>query len=205
MENLVQSLVDYAVASQTRQGESESGDQHLVQRFPGGVLVAVVDGLGHGREAAQVAATAIETLRERAEEPLVELVSHCQEKLRHSRGVVMSLASFHWGDSTMRWMGVGNVSGVLVRADYGSGSEPKALLLRAGVVGGSLPPLQTSAVQVLRGDTLIFATDGVGIGFYDQVRASDPPQRTADHVLRTYVKGADDAMVLVARFLGEAP
>jgi serine/threonine protein phosphatase PrpC len=205
MENLVQSLVDYAVASQTLAGEPESGDQYLVQGFRMGVLVAVVDGLGHGREAAQAAAIAIETLKEHAEEPLVSLVSCCQEKLRHGRGVVMSLASFRSGDSIMNWMGIGNVSGVLVRANHGSGSEPKALLMRAGVVGGSLPPLQASRIQVSRGDTLIFATDGVSSGFYDQLQASDPPRKIAEHVLRTYVKGADDAMVLVARLLGETP
>ena len=205
MENLTYPLVDYAVASMTLAGESESGDQHLVQAFPGGVLVAVVDGLGHGREAAQAAATALETLKEHPEQSLVTLVSRCQEKLRHGRGVVMSLASFHSHDSTMSWIGVGNVNGVLVRADHGTGCADKALLLRAGVVGACLPPLQSSSLEVFRGDTLILATDGVGSGFYDEVRGSDPPQKMADHVLRTYVRGADDAMVLVARFLGEAP
>jgi negative regulator of sigma-B (phosphoserine phosphatase) len=105
----------------------------------------------------------------------------------------------------MRWIGVGNVTGVLLRRDHAAASAPKALLLRAGVVGGALPPLQASTVQVSPGDTLILATDGVGSGFSGQVRASDPPQKTADDVLRTHVKGTDDATVLVARFLGEAP
>ena len=65
------SLIDWGAAALTLPGQSRSGDRQAVVLFPGGALVAVVDGLGHGELAAVPAETAIEVLerhaRERAE------------------------------------------------------------------------------------------------------------------------------------------
>ncbi len=52
METLKISWLEWGAASLVRPGDSESGDEHLVQFFPSGVLVAAVDGVGHGQEAA---------------------------------------------------------------------------------------------------------------------------------------------------------
>ena len=41
-------LIERGVASLTMSGQSQSGDRHLVQPYTNGLLVAVVDGLGHG-------------------------------------------------------------------------------------------------------------------------------------------------------------
>ena len=200
MEELSAQLVDCGVATVALGDETESGDQHLVQPFAEGVLVAVVDGLGHGAEAAEAARIAVQTLKQHAGESVIALARRCHRNLKHGRGAVMGLASFSGADSRMTWVGIGNVGGLLVRAD---GREPrKILLMRSGVVGGALPPLQASVIPVFRGDTLILATDGVGGGFYDATSVGDPPQQIANRILHSHNKGTDDAMVLVAHFLG---
>jgi len=56
------SFLDWGVAQVTLQGQTESGDSYLVSTFPNGMLVAVVDGLGHGGEAAAAAKAAIVTV-----------------------------------------------------------------------------------------------------------------------------------------------
>src|SRR2546430_16061983 len=48
-------LIEWGVASLALPGEAESGDRHLVKPVGTAVLVAVVDGLGHGAEAATAA------------------------------------------------------------------------------------------------------------------------------------------------------
>ncbi len=48
-------LIDWGVATLMLAGERESGDLHLVKPVGTGVLVSVVDGLGHGAEAAAAA------------------------------------------------------------------------------------------------------------------------------------------------------
>ena len=44
--------IDAAFATLPLPGESESGDLCLIKRVGKGTLIAVVDGLGHGQEAA---------------------------------------------------------------------------------------------------------------------------------------------------------
>src|SRR5262245_51204445 len=97
-------FIEYQTAAATREGEAESGDRYLVQPYAGGVLVGVVDGVGHGREAAEAARTAVTELRERASEPLVTLFKSCHERLRSTRGAVLSLASFNAREGKMSWL-----------------------------------------------------------------------------------------------------
>ena len=203
MEKLTEQLVECGVATRAMEGESESGDEHLVQCFENSVLLAVVDGLGHGAEAAEAARLAVQTLRNHAGESVLALTRHCHNSLQRSRGAVMSLASFNATDSSMTWMGVGNVDGVLMRSDSSELRERESLLMRAGVVGGRLPSLQASVIPVAYGDVLIFATDGVADGFYNDVTVTDSPQKIADRIIEGRSKGTDDALVLVARFLSE--
>ena len=106
----------------------------------------------------------------------------------------------------MQWAGVGNVEGLLVRGDERSpGASPKRehLLLQGGVVGGSMRPVQPRGHTVHRGDTLVFATDGVAQNFGESVDLR-PADELARRLLRRHALATDDALVLVARFLGEA-
>jgi negative regulator of sigma-B (phosphoserine phosphatase) len=102
----------------------------------------------------------------------------------------------------MTWLGVGNVQGVLMRADAKNGNVKESLLLRAGVVGSQLPALQATVLPIVQGDTLFFATDGVRSDFSVTLSARENPQRAADRILAHYGNGNDDALVLVARFTG---
>jgi phosphoserine phosphatase RsbX len=105
-------MVDCGVANFVLPGQRESGDLHLVTGTEGRVLIAAIDGLGHGEGAATAAKTARSTLQERADEPIVSLVRCCHEKLRRRRGVVLSLAAIDTSHGVMTWLGVGNVRAV---------------------------------------------------------------------------------------------
>lgn len=198
-------MLEWGLATLALPGHVESGDRHVVQPFPNGVLVAAVDGLGHGEEAAAAAKLAVSILERHAQEEVIALLRRCHEALRGTRGVVMSLASFRAPDSMLTWLGVGNVEGLLLREAAGSALRHEALVLRGGVVGAELPPLRVSVIPVMRGDTLIFATDGIREGFTERLALSDPPQELADRILARHAKGTDDALVLVARYAGWGP
>src|SRR5439155_159371 len=108
-------LIDWAVAARPLPGQSCSGDAHVVAPFPEGVLIGVVDGLGHGEEAAAASDRAVQTLRTHAGEPEEMLVRHCHDALRGTRGAVMSLVSIRPVDGSMSWIGVGNVEAIIAR------------------------------------------------------------------------------------------
>jgi negative regulator of sigma-B (phosphoserine phosphatase) len=195
-------MVEYGVARFALPGQGESGDHHLVCCTQSGILVAAIDGLGHGEEAANAAKAAAALLRSSSDKPIISLVERCHEKLRATRGVVLSLAFIDAEHGMMTWLGVGNVQGVLMRADVKKGGMQESLLLRAGVVGSQLPALQATVLPIVQGDTLFFATDGVRSDFSVTLSARENPQRAADRILEQYRSGNDDALVLVARITG---
>ena len=112
----------------------------------------------------------------------------------------MSLASFSGRDHTMIWLGVGNVEGVLIRRVQTVNAARETILLRGGIVGYQLPPLRATTVPVIRGDTLIFATDGIREGFADGVTAGQPTQEILDSILASYRKLRTIGLVVVARY-----
>jgi negative regulator of sigma-B (phosphoserine phosphatase) len=199
------SIIEWAAAGQPlgARGEgSESGDVQVVAPFPEGILVGVIDGLGHGSEAAQAARMAAQILTAYAGEPVQGLIERCHGKLRDTRGAVMSLAAFNGAESLITWIGVGNVEGVLLRADLMVDSRYEAISARGGIVGYQLPPLRPTTVSVARGDTLIMATDGIRSGFTVGVNLRHDPRDIAESILTRHSKGSDDSLVLVARYLG---
>ncbi len=195
-------FVEWGVAAQAIRGETESGDQYLVKSFDNGVLVAVVDGLGHGEQAAIAAKTAIATLEQYTHEPVDSLIERCHADLLKTRGVVMSLASFNATDCTMTWMGIGNVRGVLLKEDMDTNpdAEREEVPLRGGVVGYRLPSLRPGAISLERGDTLILATDGIRSSFAQGLDLNKNPQELADDIFERYSKERDDSLVLVTRW-----
>jgi serine/threonine protein phosphatase PrpC len=205
-----QTLIEWGLATRSFAGEAESGDQYLVKPYSNGVLVAVVDGLGHGINAAQVSKNAVNTMSGYAHESVISLMNRSHESLRGSRGAVMSLASFS-AKGTVTWLGVGNVEGMILPGPGRTGKH-KTLLLRGGVVGYRLPTLRDQIVEVSPGDILIFITDGIRSGFVKnelqdplskkKLDKTKPAQQLADYILTEYGRDSDDAMVLVARYKG---
>jgi negative regulator of sigma-B (phosphoserine phosphatase) len=195
-------VLDWGVASSAHPGQRESGDLHLVLDTPGGCLAAAVDGLGHGAEAAAAARRAVAVLAAGADESVIALVRRCHRELVGTRGVTMSLATFNAADDTMTWLAIGNVEGVLLRADPRSSRPMESILMRAGVVGLDLPRLQASVTTISAGDLVVLATDGIRRSFVDLIYPADQPQALAERVLRFHAKGTDDALVLVARYRG---
>ena len=197
---MLDAFIEWDVVQATLQGQNKSGDGYLVKRFGNSVLVAVVDGLGHGEEAAAAAKIAVDVLNANAHDSVISLFKRSHDALRQSRGVVMSIALVNGLDATMTWTGVGNVEGLVVRADPEIKPEKESLLMRPGVLGSSLPALNASIIQMMPGDTFVFATDGIRSGFDEIVNSHDPPKEIATAIVSKYSKGSDDALVLVARY-----
>lgn len=196
--------VEWASAQRALPGQRVSGDCTEIVPFPGGVLVAVVDGVGHGDDAAAAARTAAATLRAHAGRSSITLIRHCHDALRQTRGAVITVAIVRPAEGVIEWLGIGNVEGLLVRAEPGANPAAEPVLLRNGVVGYQLPALISTVLPVARGDVLVLTTDGITSDFSGSINMRHSPQQIADRILGQFFKGTDDATVVVARYLGNA-
>lgn len=194
-------IIDWGVASKPLTGEVVQGDNCFVHCDASQGLVVVIDALGHGLEAAKTAELAMETVARHAHEPIVSIFEHCHEALRRTRGAAMSAASFRASDGTVTWLGIGNVEGVVVR-NSGNTPETRSFIVRGGVVGYQLPRLQVSMVEISLGDSLVIATDGLKLDFVTDLKHLGNPQSGANYLLSKYGKANDDALVLIARYVG---
>jgi negative regulator of sigma-B (phosphoserine phosphatase) len=193
--------LDWAVAQRSHPGERVSGDTHVVVPHARGALIAVIDGCGHGPEAARAAAVAAAILRAQPEGSAQFHLGRCHTALADSRGAVMTIADYNARQQTLTLCGVGNVETTLFHAAPSPGTPAESnILLRGGVVGGQLPPLHSSIIPVKAGDVLVMLTDGLRpIAEREQVLRLSA-QRLASLLLDKNFKGSDDALALVVRF-----
>ena len=194
--------LEWAACASAYPGQRRSGDGFLVEATERGTFVAVVDALGHGDEAAEVAGLALASLHETAGQPLADCLAACHAALRGSRGAAVTLAMVEPARRQVTWAGVGNVEAALVRRGRGGGPAAKrSVTLRGGVVGGRLPPFRPSTEAIAGGHTLIGATDGLGANFLDSLDLTLAPADLARCLHRTHAKDTDDALVFVALYL----
>jgi negative regulator of sigma-B (phosphoserine phosphatase) len=184
------------------EGEARSGDLAVFAGLPRGALVAVLDGLGHGDEAADASDIAAAVLREHRSAPAVELLERCHQALRQTRGVVMTLAWFDLESRELAWAGVGNVEARLVRGAAAHGDRHVSPLVLGGVVGFNLPRVRPSIIPLESGDAVAFATDGIEADYSASLAAGVPAQALAERIFAQHGKGTDDALAVVVRFLG---
>jgi negative regulator of sigma-B (phosphoserine phosphatase) len=195
-------VIEWAVRNQAHPDESESGDLHVASLFPGGALLGLIDGLGHGPEATAAAHTAAAVLLAAPSRSPTMLLQACHEALRPTRGAVLSLCSIDDARGAMTWTGVGNVEAVLFRADPSKTPTRLRIVLRGGVVGYQLPALRATEHAIYPGDLLVFASDGLRHDFSEETDTAGPADQIADRMMRSYAKRTDDAAVLVARYRG---
>jgi negative regulator of sigma-B (phosphoserine phosphatase) len=131
------------------------------------------------------------------------LIKRCHEALVRTRGVAMTMVAIRTANNSAAWLGVGNVEGRLYRVDPRNKPRSEGAILRGGIVGYHLPLLRPDAVEIEPGDCFVLATDGVRADFSATVDVKRSPQENADGVLSQHFKGTDDALVLVARYIGE--
>ena len=205
LERATREPVEWASATRRRPGEIANGDLAVVALLPEGALFAAIDGVGHGAEAARAARKAGEAVRESPSPDLVLMAERCHRALRNTRGAALSLALVSPVQSALSWLGVGSVEGRVVSGDPSATRLKGSLALGNGVPGHQLPSVRTATVDVLPGDVLVLATDGIEARFGDSLDISGSTQAISDRILADHGKLSDDALVVVVRYLGLRP
>ena len=177
----------------------------MISPVPDGLMIAVVDGLGHGAEAAAAAEIATATLEMYSQDPLTSLLERCHSALRDTRGAAISVALLNAANGSITWAGVGNVQGVILRAGDKAAPAQERIPLFPGVAGYRWPSLRPAVTLVNHGDLVIFYTDGIrGDVFFEEIARSSP-ELIAQRICDRYSTGTDDALVFVARYMPVSP
>ena len=196
--------IEWAAKARPRPGENVCGDRMIaVDVEDTGALLGVLDGLGHGAEAAEAASCGVDVLRAARAEPLDVLVQRCHRALSGTRGVAMTLARIDFGTDTLSWAGIGNVAADLV-AKHPAGVEVRSSArLAGGIVGYRIPEALTpQEVPIRPGDLLVITSDGIVEDHLDDIDFAASSLAIADQILRRHAKDSDDALVLAARHRG---
>ena len=196
--------IEWAAKARPRPGESVCGDRMIAVDVDGtAALIGVLDGLGHGAEAAEAASCGVDVLRAARAEPLDVLVQRCHRALSGTRGVAMTLARIDFRTDTLSWAGIGNVAADLV-AKHPAGVEVRSSArLAGGIVGYRIPEALTpQQVPIRPGDLLVITSDGIVEDHLDDIDFAASSLAIADQILRRHAKDSDDALVLAARHRG---
>jgi serine phosphatase RsbU (regulator of sigma subunit) len=196
--------IEWARAGRPLPGEYTSGDQGIAIGIgDDAALFGMVDGLGHGPDAASAALSAVDAVKRASSERLEVLVQLCHRVLDGTRGVAMTLARIDFAASTLTWTGVGNVTAELVaKAPTGIHLRSTARLT-GGIVGYRIPEIRPAQVLSIRpGDLLVMSTDGIAEDYLEHIDFAASAVVIAERLLAKHAKETDDAMVLAARHRG---
>lgn len=189
--------LEFGAASRSYPGTTLNGDAFTIKRWGQNVLVAVVDGLGHGQYAHRAARTAQDYINRHYDQPLTELFRGTGRACRATRGVVMAIAHFDWGQNLLTFATVGNIEARVIGAN-----PPVRFLVRRGIIGNNAPspaitchPWQPHYVMVLHTDGLITHWQWEEL---PQLRGK-PATAIAQELLRALAKDNDDATVVVVK------
>lgn len=141
-----------------REGEERCGDAIALSAAAGARTIVVVDGLGHGPDAADAADSAIDAFGRGPGRPLPEHLTTIHRALRHTRGAAVALARI-WPDR-LEFCGVGNVGGLVLTA-----GRTHPLLSMPGIVGFALPATHLRVIPLTEHHLVVLHTDGIGTGW----------------------------------------
>jgi serine phosphatase RsbU (regulator of sigma subunit) len=178
-------------------GERVSGDAAFVVETEYGFLAVIVDVLGHGEEANELAVRIQGFLPGQAFGEVSDVMARLHEEFRGSRGAAVGLCMIEVSSGRLQYAGIGNT--VLRRF----GEDETRLVSRDEVLGGSSRTPFEQTMQLSDDDTVVMYTDGVKTHFdaseYPRLQ-TDSPQAVAANIVHRFGKLHDDASCLVMRF-----
>lgn len=181
-------------------GRQLCGDAFYTRHDERGVLLGIIDGLGHGApasEAAQAACAALDAVSDLGD--LQAGLEGLHDRLRPTVGAVAGLCHVSFDTGTARYTGVGNTGCMRVVA------ERWTPISRDGVLGQRLPSLFEQTVRLVPGDLLALWTDGLatsGLPQFLSFNVDKDPAALAREALQQFGRPYDDAGLLLVRWRG---
>lgn len=179
--------------------ERTCGDHAAFVRTARALVVAVVDGLGHGPAARAASSAAVARFLQRADRSPVDVLDACHDAIKGTRGAVMSVVAIDEPAGTLAASSAGNVG---VRA-FGPGGERRfgGVAFVLGTAGRA-PSFRVDRARLDDRDALVVFTDGLSARTVTDGRSDllrEHPVVVAETLVKESARDDDDVLVLVAR------
>jgi serine phosphatase RsbU (regulator of sigma subunit) len=178
-------------------GERVSGDAVVIRPLEGGIFAAIVDVLGHGPEAHELAVEIDAYLARHGSSDISGLMTRLHTHLKGTRGAAVGLCAIDASAGRVLYTGTGNT--VLRRF----GATDTRLVSQDGVLGQNMRTPRPQTLQLEAGDLIVLYTDGVR----DRFTSDDYPgvfRHAPKEVVRTILgrfgKDHDDAACIAVRY-----
>lgn len=190
-------IYEYGVKVRAFLGERVSGDAGIVIEEADGLFLAIIDVLGHGREAHEVAVSISAFLDKQDRSDLCRLLVDLDQHLRGTRGAAAGFARIDHASGRLRYAGIGNT---VIRK---IGPEPIRLVSRDGTLGHIMRTPREEELDIGRQDVVLLHTDGVPDHFdLDEYPgfARDSAKAIAHNIVRLFGKAHDDATCIALKY-----
>lgn len=177
-------------------GQDVSGDGWALREIQGTTVVLLVDGLGHGPQAALTTAVAMRYFEQCRQNAPVDIMTGLHKALKPTRGAVAAVVALHPDTHTLRYAGVGNIAGVLM----GSEGVRRHLMSFDGTLGYQVRTIRETVYEWSPGSWLAMHSDGLsprldplaypGLALHD-------PALAASVLYRDFHRTHDDATIVV--------
>ena len=192
-------ILEYSSLIRPCLGERVSGDAVVIRPLEGGLFAAIVDVLGHGLEAHQLALLIDAYLTRYASSDIPGLMARLHQHVQGTRGAAAGLCAIDAAAGRVVYAGTGNT--VLRRF----GKIDTRLVSHDGVLGQNMRTPRPQTLELEAGDLIVLYTDGVR----DRFTAEDYPSifhHAPKDVVRTIIerfgRDYDDAACIAVRYSG---
>ena len=189
--------MQFGTVRRALEGQNVCGDAYFIKEFKNKALIAVIDGLGHGPDAATASSTAVEHLKNNYQKSLTEIIKGCHEELKKTKGAAIGIALIDLESSTLRYAGVGNIE---VRVKSRTVIRPISI---NGILGYNLHKVREEEFPYRQGDMIILHSDGISTKFdlnlYTPEFLGQHPQTIAERIAAEFGRERDDLTIVVAR------
>lgn len=191
------SELDYFLAVRPLAGEIGCGDAGIIKEFDNKAFIGIVDVLGHGENADEIAMICADFLEKNYRQDLLEMMGGLHQQIKGSRGAVVGLCLLVLKTGELTFVGMGNIAAR--KFSYSNGR----IIPRSGIIGYTMRHLREEKMTLTDGDVLVLHTDGVKEHFdledYPELLVDDA-EIVANHSINQFGRAEDGACCIALRY-----
>ena len=189
--------IKIGAASLVAQGEILNGDSYVITHLSSTeILIAIIDGLGHGKYANFASSLAKEHILLKSEQAIDLILQNAHNALKGSRGAVLGICKINTEKRKLMFTGIGNIEGQVFNRN-----ESKSLISFGGIVGHNMRTPRIFEFDFKEGYNLCMYSDGIKSSWKnEEVDWNEHPQINADKILINNSRNNDDATIIIISY-----